>query len=173
MNRTAISLIIWTIVLILAQVIVFNLICLFGYAVAFVFLFTLVKLPLTLPKEWLFTIAFALGLVIDIFSDTLGMNALSSTLIMAVRRPIVRLYVIRDDELSDPFPGYSSFGTFPFIKYVLTFSLIYCAIFFMIEYFMAISLTKAIIQILSSAALTSILLIGIESLTVKKSEKRL
>lgn len=173
MNRTVISLIIWTIVLILAQAIVFNNICLYGYAVAFVFLFTLVKLPLTLPKEWSFTIAFFLGLVIDIFSDTLGMNALTCTLVMAIRRPIVRLYVVRDDELTDPFPGFSSFGTFSFIKYVLTFSLIYCFIFFMIDYFFAISLTKAIIQILSSAALTSILLIGFESLTIQKSEKRL
>ena len=77
MNRSAISLIIWSIVLILAQVLVFNHICLFGYAVAFVFIYTLIKLPISMSKEWQFTIAFLLGLVIDIFSDTLGMNTLA------------------------------------------------------------------------------------------------
>ena len=129
MNRSAISLIIWSIVLILAQVLVFNHICLFGYAVAFVFIYTLIKLPISMSKEWQFTIAFLLGLVIDIFSDTLGMNTLACTILMAVRRPVIRLYVTRDDELTDTYPGYNSFGTFSFIKYVLTLTLLYCGMF--------------------------------------------
>lgn len=173
MNRSAISLIMWSVVLILAQVLVFNHICLFGYAVAFVFIYTLIKLPLTMSKEWQFTAAFMLGLIIDIFSDTLGMNALSCTLVMAVRRPIIRLYVNRDDELSNAYPGYESFGSFSFVKYVLTMTLLYCCLFYLIESFFTIESIKAIIQIVASTVLTALLILGIDSLTIQKSEKRL
>lgn len=173
MNRSAISLLIWSVVLIFAQALVFNHICLFGYAVAFVFLYTLVKLPMTLAKEWQFTIAFSLGLIIDIFSDTLGMNALSCTLVMALRRPIIRLYVSRDDELPDAYPSNNSFGTFNFVKYVLTISIIYCTLFFTLESFSAIDWPNVGFRILASTVLTALLILGIDSLTARKSEKRL
>lgn len=173
MNRSAISLIIWSIVLILAQVLVFNHICLFGYAVAFVFIYTLIKLPISMSKEWQFTIAFLLGLVIDIFSDTLGMNTLACTILMAVRRPVIRLYVTRDDELTDTYPGYNSFGTFSFIKYVLTLTLLYCGMFYLIESLFSVQSIKTLFQILASTALTALLILGIDNLTFQKSEKRL
>ena len=65
MNKASISLFIWAILLILAQVLVFNRICLFGVAVPFVFLYILIKLPITLSREWMFTIGFAVGMIID------------------------------------------------------------------------------------------------------------
>ena len=58
MNKASISLFIWAILLILAQVLVFNRICLFGVAVPFVFLYILIKLPITLSREWMSTIGF-------------------------------------------------------------------------------------------------------------------
>lgn len=173
MNRSAISLIIWSIALILAQVLIFNHICLFGYAVAFIFIYTLVKIPMSMTLEWRFTIAFLLGLIIDIFSDTLGMNALACTIIMGLRRPIIRLYVVRDDEVTDTYPGYNSFGTFSFVKYVITLTLLYCTLFYLIESFFSIESIKTIFQILASTILTALLILGIDSLTVQKNEKRL
>lgn len=173
MNKTVFSLIIWSIVLILAQVLVFNHVCLFGYAVPLVFIYILIKLPITMPKDWLFTIAFAVGLIIDIFSDTFGMNALASTITAALRRPVIRLYIARDDELSNPYPGLKSFGTFTFIKYALTITLIYSTILFFVESFTVINLPRIAMRIISSTILTLLLIIGIDSLNVRKSEKRL
>ncbi len=56
MARISIELLIYTLVLVLAQVLVFNHICLFGVAVPFVFIFVLLRLPVTLSREWCFTI---------------------------------------------------------------------------------------------------------------------
>ncbi|MCM1293003.1 MAG: rod shape-determining protein MreD [Bacteroides sp.] len=173
MNRSAISLTIWTIFLVVIQVLVLNHVSLFGYAVIFVFIYTFAKLPVTMPKEWLFTIAFLIGLVIDIFSDTLGMNALTSTIVMALRRPVIRLYINRDDELSDTYPGSKSFGSFTFFKYVLTLSTIYCTLFFFIERFSTDSIGTTLLRIVTSSILTSLIIVGLDSLTVRKSEKRL
>lgn len=173
MNKTAIILFSWSIVLILIQALVFNHVCLFGYAVPFVFVYILVKLPVDMPKEWLFTIGFITGLIIDIFSDTLGMNALACTMTMALRRPILRLYVAREDDLSDVYPGISSLGMFTFIKFALSISLIYCAMFFFIESFSVYNIVHVLALIGASTLLTTILFVGIDSLTIRKSEKRL
>ena len=173
MNRSAITLIVWTLILILAQVLVFNHVFLFGYAIPLVFVYTLLKLPTTLSKEWQFTVAFILGLIIDIFSDTPGLNALASIVTVALRRPIIRLYVLRDDELSDPYPGMKSFGGFTFFKYVLTFCFLYCAIIFIVEELTLAHPERLVLRIVSSTILTSLLILGIDSLNVQKSEKRL
>lgn len=173
MNRAAISLIVWTIILVFAQVLVFNNVFLFGFAIPLVFIYTLIKLPMSLSKEWLFTIAFLLGLIIDVFSDTPGLNAFASTVTIALRRPVIRLYVLRDDELADPYPGIKTFSAFVFFKYVLTFTFLYCAIVFIVEDMSFARPERLLLRIISSTILTSLLVVGVDSLNVQKSEKRL
>lgn len=173
MNKSALQLFLWSIVLMLAQALVFNHVCLFGYAVPFVFVYVLAKLPLTLSREWLFTLGFAVGLTVDIFSDTLGMNALAATITVALRHPIIRLYVQRDEELPDTYPGIQSFGMYTFVKYVLTLSLLYCTLIFFIDSFSTFDLWRIVLRIIASTVLTSLILVGIDSLTVSKREKRL
>ena len=92
---------------------------------------------------------------------------------MALLRPVIRLYVTRDDELTDTYPGYNSFGTFSFIKYVLTLTLLYCGMFYLIESLFSVQSIKILFQILASTALTALLILGIDNLTFQKSEKRL
>lgn len=48
-------------ILVLAQVIVFNHICLFNVAVPLVFIYLLVRLPITLSVNWMLTIGFFLA----------------------------------------------------------------------------------------------------------------
>ena len=108
MTKSTIQLTVLTIVLILAQGIVFNHICLFGVAVPLVFIYALLKLPVTLTVNWVLTICFAIGLSVDIFSDTYGMNALACTLLAMCRRPVLRLYMPRGEEPADPVPSSAS-----------------------------------------------------------------
>ena len=173
MNKSAIILILVSLLLIIAQAVVFNHVSLWGVAMPFVFIYILVKLPVNLSLSWLFTISFAVGLIIDIFSDTMGMNALACTLTMALRRPIIHLYFNRDEEISDAYPGIKTFGTFTFTKYVLTLTLVYCSLFFFIEAFSVFRITRLLTCIGASTLLTTILIICIDSLTVRKGEKRL
>ena len=74
MSKTVLKFILLGIILVLAQVIVFNHICLFNVAVPLVFIYLILRLPITLSLNWLLTISFFLGLIVDIFSDTYGMN---------------------------------------------------------------------------------------------------
>ena len=55
MNKQAIILILVSLLLIIAQAIVFNHVSLWGVAMPFVFIYILVKLPVNLSLSWLFT----------------------------------------------------------------------------------------------------------------------
>ncbi|MBR2084353.1 MAG: rod shape-determining protein MreD [Muribaculaceae bacterium] len=65
-----------------------NKIVLWGVAMPVVFIYLILRLPVNLHGGWVLTIAFFSGLIIDIFDNTPGMNALACTLMAAVRRPV-------------------------------------------------------------------------------------
>lgn len=173
MAKNYIQLLGLTLILILAQAVVLNHVCLFNVGVPFAFLYVILRLPVTMSKNWAYTFGFCLGLIIDIFSDTMGMNALSCTLLSAMRRPVLRLYFPREDELSDPCPSISSLGLPTYCKYAATMSLIYCTLIFIIEAFSFFNVAVLILRILASTIVTTILLLGIDSLTIRRHEKRL
>lgn len=133
MSKTTLQFILLGIILVLAQVIVFNHICLFNVAVPLVFIYLIVRLPITLSVNRLLTIAFVLGLTVDIFSDTYGMNTLSCTVLAMMRKPILRLYVPREEDLTRPEPSMYTLGTATYLKYLLTMTLLYCTLIFIIE----------------------------------------
>lgn len=173
MNRIYTTIIIWIPILIILQALVFNHICLFGYAVPFVFIYALLRLPLNMTKERAFTIGFLTGLALDIFSDTLGLNALCCTILMALRRPVARLYLPRDEELLEIAPGIKTYGIATFAKYTLTTTLIFCTLTFLIESLDSLVIYIMCFKILASTMLTFALILGLDSLTIGKSEKRL
>lgn len=173
MVKTALQFMLLYIVMVMAQVIVFNHICLFGYAVPLVFIYVILKLPVTMNTNWVLTISFLLGLTIDIFSDTQGMNSLSCTLLGALRKPVLRLYFPREDEMTSPQPSFRSLGMAVYLKYVFSISLIYCTLFFLIESFSLFNPLRLLTKIASSSLLTFIIIIAIDSLTSRRREKRL
>ncbi|MDE6860860.1 MAG: rod shape-determining protein MreD [Duncaniella sp.] len=173
MNKTTLQFLLLGIILVLAQVIVFNHICLFNVAVPMVFFYLIIRLPITLSTNWLLTIGFFLGLIVDIFSDTYGMNALACTIEAMLRRPILRLYVPREEDLTRPEPSMYSLGTATYLKYILTMTLLYCTLVFLIEAFTFFNPIQLVLRIVFSTILSMILMLGIDSLMTPRSEKRL
>ncbi len=173
MTKTALHFILLAIVLVLAQVVVFNHICLFNTAVPMVFIYVIVRLPVTLSVNWMMTIGFFLGLTVDIFSDTYGMNALSCTILAALRRPILRLYVSREEDLPRPEPTMYTLGTSVYLKYLLTMTLLYCILIFTIEAFTFFNPLRLLLRIVGGTLLSMVIMVGIDSLLTPKSEKRL
>jgi hypothetical protein len=173
MSKTTLQFLLLGFILVLAQVIVFNHICLFNMAVPMVFFYLIIRLPITLSVNWLLTIGFFLGLTVDIFSDTYGMNALACTVEAMLRRPILRLYVPREEDLTRPEPSMYSLGTSAYLKYLLTMTLLYCTLIFLIEAFTFFNPIQLVLRIVSSTILSMVLMLGIDSLMTPRSEKRL
>jgi rod shape-determining protein MreD len=172
-SKTVLQFILLGFILVLAQVIVFNHICLFNVAVPLVFIYLLVRLPITLSVNWMLTIGFFLGLIVDIFSDTYGMNTLACTIEAMMRKPILRLYVPREEDLTRPEPSMYSLGTATYLKYLLTLTLLYCSLIFLIEAFTFFNPVRLLLRIVFSTILSMALMIGIDSFMTPQSEKRL
>lgn len=173
MERSFFAYFVETVLLILAQVLIFNHIMLFNVAMAFVFIYLIISLPMNLKTDWLLTWAFLSGLIVDIFSDTPGVNALSCTILAMIKRPALYAFVPKDDRTKSVVPSLFNLGFAVYGKYLFSMSAIYSIMVFTIEYFNFADVKDIVIMSMSSAALTFLMLLGVDSLIVSKREKRL
>ena len=168
MEKSVIPDIVITVCLILAQVLICNHIMLFGVAMAFVFIYPIIRLPLDLKTDWLLTWAFLSGLVVDFFSDTPGVNSLSCVLLAMMKRPKLFAYIPRDDRTKNMTPSLHSLGIGVFSKYLLSMSAVYCFMAFTIEFFNFADIQEIVIMTAASALLTFLLILGIDSIVSRK-----
>lgn len=174
MAKSVFFLVILSLVLLLTQVVIWNHICLFNVAVPLVYIYLIMKLPVSLHVNWVLTVGFFSGLFVDIFADTYGMNALSMTVMSVLRRPVMHLYLPRDTTFAeDALPSIKLFGLGVFVKYSLTLTLIFCILLFVIEAFTFMQIGLLLLRIVFSTVLTFVLILAIESIFTGKSEKRL
>ena len=173
MSKTFLQFVMLFIVLVIAQSVIFNHIALFSVALAFVFIYFIVRLPITLSASRVIALSFLIGLTVDIFSNTPGVHALACTCLGGCRRTVLRLYVPREEDITRPQPSIRSLGFAVFSKFVLTMSLIFCTLVFVIEAFSLFNLPIMLMRIVASTLLTSALLIAADSLSYRSREKRL
>lgn len=75
------------VLLLLAQIVIFNVINLFGYINPYPYILFLLLFPFTANRSFLLIIAFTTGLTMDIFGDTGGVHA-AACITLAHLRPI-------------------------------------------------------------------------------------
>lgn len=172
MDKDVLINLIIAIVLVLTQVLICNHIFIFDVAMAFVFIYVIIRMPMDLKTDALLTWAFLCGLLVDLFSDTPGVNALACTILAMLKSPCMYAYVPRDDRTKSIAPSIKELGFAVYSKYLLTMSGIYCLLAFTIEYFNFADIKEIVIMTVSSALLTFLVILGIDSLIVS-NEKRL
>ncbi len=170
MSKEIISYIVLFVVLVLLQVMVLNHISVMGYGIPLLYIYFILVLPASLSPNWVVTLGFLLGLTIDLFCDTPGMNALASTVTSAVRQPMLSMYISRED-VPVAVPSAHSLGMGVFLKYALVMVLIQNVLIYTIEAFTIFHYLTLLLKIVSGTFLSFILIIGIESLKLSKSEK--
>lgn len=90
------------IIFVAVQVLLVRNLVLFNTAFCYIYIAFLLLLPIQMPKVQLLLLAFFTGLVIDIFYDTLGINAAACVLLAYLRPYVLLLLTPRDDyEKSD------------------------------------------------------------------------
>ena len=161
------------VVLILLQVLICNNISIFNIATPFIFIYCIISLPVNTRLNWVLTLSFLTGLIVDIFSDTQGMNSLACTILGVLKMPIFKLYVPRHDEISDTIPSIKNLGIGVFLKFILTMTLLYCTMIVAIEAFTTQNLLISLIRIASSTVLSVAIIIGIDSIAHHSNEKKL
>lgn len=173
MSKTVLYFILKFILLVLAQAVIFNNLVLFGVAMAFVFIYVVVSMPVSWSTNLSMTLAFVLGLAVDVFSDTLGVNALSCTILAFVRKPVFHLYTPHEEDFAELTPCQRSMGSATYMKYLLTMSLIYCLCFFCVEAMSLFNVALVALRIVASTVFTFIVIYALDSLTTNNNEKKL
>lgn len=154
------------ILLILVQVMLLSRIALFGMATPVLYIYFLLKLPLGRNRFYVIISGFLLGLIIDIFLNTPGMNAAATTMVATFRRPIMNLFFERVEH--DEFiPGiYTVPG--PFVRFTVFTVLLHLTLLFFIESFTLFNLTNTLLRIVTSSLISVILILALDSLMYKK-----
>lgn len=156
------------IVLALIQVLFLNQINLFGYATPLLYIYFLIKIPVNTNSNWVILSSFLLGLVIDIFLNTPGMNAAALTITAVVRNLIVNT-TFSKEEYEVYIPSIYR-ETVKFLRYAIILILVHHTTLYLIDSFSLFNFTETLIRIGSSFLFTFILIISIDSLLLNKSK---
>ncbi len=167
MNR-AVKNILRFVILVLLQVLVFNNISLWGYITPYPFLFFLLLLRVDINKITLLFIGFFTGLTIDIFQNTLGMQAAAVTAMVFARPFVLRFYfkTVEFQPKEEPNINRLKFGGF--LKYTFTLVFIHSFVLFLLETFSLKGLPVILEKSFFSAMVTTAVIMIIEMLLVKK-----
>ena len=162
LNRIA-----WFVGLVLVQALILNNICLFGLATPFVYIYFLLILDKDIDRNALMALAFLLGVSVDIFSNTPGVNAGASVLVAFMRPGLLRLFSPRD-EYENFEPGIYTLGIWGFVRYATVATLLHHATLFALEAFSFANMGYLSLRVLCSALLTMLLVMAIEFVRHKR-----
>lgn len=157
----------WFIGLALVQALLLNNVCLFGLATPFIYVYFFLAMDRDVDHNALMAMAFLLGLAVDVFSNTPGVNAGASVLAAFIRPVLLRLFSPRD-EYENFEPGIYTLGTWAFVRYATMVTLLHHTALFLLEDFSLAHLGHLSLRILCSATLTVLLVMAIEMVRHKR-----
>lgn len=156
----------WFIGLVLLQVLILNNVHIAGYATPFLYIYLILKFESDTPRNTLMLWAFFLGLGVDVFSDTPGMNAAAAVLLAFVRPVFLRLFVPRD-MLESFVPSIRTMGILPFLKYLVASVFVHHALLLTIEFFSFAHIGTLLLRIAASTLLTVTCIMAVEGIRKK------
>ena len=110
--------------------------------------------------------AFALGLCIDMLSNTPGLNAAASVLLAFFRQPLLQAQTTRD-AIGDFEPGIRSMGFSPFLRYLLVAVLLHATALNLTDYFSFHRIGMILLKSLSDTIITIACILCIEAIRRK------
>lgn len=164
MTTNYLKLLLYTLLLLLLQVMVFNRLHLFQIATPYLYIYTLIKLPVGMSRSLVLLCSFTIGFILDIFADTPGLNAGVLTMIGMVRPLWINLFLPKDIQDSC-IPSVKIVGNAPFWRYTFSMILTHHFLLILIEMFSFVDFGFLMLRILASSILTFFLLVIIENLS--------
>jgi len=161
-----------TLVLLAAlQVLFLNRIALFGYVTPLFYIWMIARFDSSMSRSSILLWAFSLGLLIDLFSATPGLNAASATLLAMFQPGLVKLFVTLDrhDVLV---PGSLSMGGRQFAGYLLLVTLLHHTVYFILRSIPLGDWPVLALKVVFSSLLTLIIMLVAEHVSAASGQKR-
>lgn len=146
---------------VLLQVLILNHIHIAGYATPYLYVYFILTFNTGVSRNVLMAWGFLLGLLIDIFSSTPGLNAAATVLLAFVCQPVLRLFSPK--ELENVVPGFGSLGVEVFVKYVAVVVLLHHAVLLGLEAFSFLNWPGLLLKVVLSSLLSIICILSVES----------
>ena len=156
------------VVLILLQVTILSNIALWGVATPFLFLYFIMKLPVSMSPNKVMTLAFIVGLTIDMFFSTPGVYALSSVITAFMRKPYITLVLQHEDDYGNMYPSVKSLGLAPFTVYALITSFTFSLAVFVIQSFSLYNPLSLVLKVITSTIFTYMIIMSAEYILKEK-----
>jgi rod shape-determining protein MreD len=149
------------IMLVLAQVVVLNNIQFSGYINPFLYIAFVLMLPVRIPPVVVLVVAFFTGLIIDIFSNTMGMHAAACLVMAYVRPSVLKLMAPRDGYDQEAVVSARELGFRWFLAYAAILTFVHHIFLFYIEVFRFSEFFVTLLRVaLSSVASLMVIMIS-------------
>lgn len=157
--------------LVLLQVLFLNRISLFGYVTPLFYIWMIIRFDSSMKRSAILLWAFFLGLLIDMFSGTPGLNAASATLLAMFQPGILKLFVPLDrhDAL---LPCSASMGGRQFAGYLLLMTVLHHTVYFILRSIPLGDWTVLALKVVFSTLLTFVLMLVTEHVSGGSGSKR-
>jgi rod shape-determining protein MreD len=114
-------------------------------------------------------LGFVLGLVIDMFSNTMGLHAFATVLVAFLYAPVIRLFVSSEENISLQ-PSVNSFGIGGYLKFAVILIVIHHMVLFFLEAFTFTNFWLTLFRALLSSACTFLVVIGVQFFSISKNK---
>jgi rod shape-determining protein MreD len=156
-------------ILVLLQVFIFNNIEItsIGIIPAF-FVLYIVLLPFETPNWMVLVMAFFIGLIIDIFSDTMGLNTAATVFVAFVRPVVLKSLSPRDGYEVGTFPRVHYMGISWFLKYSVVIVFVHQFLFYLLEDFTFAHFGNMLLRILIGTFISLLLIVVSQFIIYRK-----
>ncbi|MDP4282611.1 MAG: rod shape-determining protein MreD [Bacteroidota bacterium] len=154
--------------LVFLQILILNNIQLGGYINPYLYIYFILLLPWETPRWLLLLSSFLIGITIDMFTNTPGLNAASSVMMASFRPLIIRSLSTGTEFLIGENPSLKNQGMKWFFNYSLLLVLIHHTVLFFLETFRISEFLMTSLRMILSVVFTMILIFGAEYLFYSK-----
>lgn len=156
------------IVLVMAQLLIFNNIEFSGFVNPYVYVLFILLLPFGFPGILLLIFAFATGFIMDIFSGTPGVHSTATVLMAFLRPAVARIVAPGEGYLAGPDPRILYYGLAWFVKYTALLVIVHHFTLFYLEMLSMDNFFATFLRALASAAFSIIIIILSQFLIFRK-----
>lgn len=171
MIQTILSQIGWFLLLITLQVFAFNHIHFAGFATPLPYVYFLLTMTSEAPRWVYIVIGFALGLIMDLFTNTPGMAAASLCTVGLVVPLLFGAFAPKDKDKDTRRPSCHSMEWSGFTKYAFFATLLHCTCYFSIDAFSFFRWQHLLLNIVGSTITTLLCIVGFEMIRSKASHR--
>ncbi len=159
-------------ILLFLQVFLFRDVALFGVAFFFVHIGIVLLMPIEISLILSMIIAFVAGFLMDMFYDTMGLNAAAAVLVAFLRPRLVALFSVQGEINSMQEYSVASGGILWFFQYTLVSSFMFSAVLFIVEATSFSILVYAAFKIIMTSLFTASFLTLYSYLWASRTKRR-